>query len=94
MLSSCSADSLEDAPTEAGFHLDGHIDKVLSELQDEGERQQLRRYSRSFSEPNLALHFLQAVRAIVIRPLIALYAWNPNNGAAHNSLLSRSLPES
>ena len=63
----CSADSLEDAPTEAGFHLDGHIDKVLSELQDEGERQQLRRYSRSFSEPNLALHFLQAVSAGCIR---------------------------
>ena len=66
----CSADSLEDAPTEAGFHLDGHIDKVLSGLQEEGERQQLRRYSRSFSEPNLALHFLQAVKAVNIRPLL------------------------
>lgn len=56
----CSMESLEEAPTEAGFHLDGHIEKVLSELGDDG--QQLRRYSRSFSEPNLAMHFLQAVR--------------------------------
>ena len=57
----CSADSLEEAPTEAGFHIDGHIEKVLSKLGD--EQQQLRRYSRSFSEPNLAAHFLQAVES-------------------------------
>ena len=55
----CSDDSLEEAPTEAGFHLGGHIEKVLNELGD--DQQQLRRYSRSFSEPNLAMHFLQAV---------------------------------
>ncbi len=56
----CSADSLEEAPTEAGFHLDGDTEKVLSKLGD--EQQQLRRYSRSFSEPNLAAHFLQEVQ--------------------------------
>ena len=88
---SCSADSLEDAPTEAGFHLDGHIDKVLSELQDEGERQQLRRYSRSFSEPNLALHFLQAVRATVVRPLIALCACSVET-SINQTLALRLLP--
>ena len=38
-----------------------------------GERQQLRRYSRSFSEPNLAL-FLQAVRADFIRPMSSFFA--------------------
>ena len=75
ILLPCSADSLEEAPTEAGFHLDGHIEKVLSKLGD--EQQQLRRYSRSFSEPNLAVHFLQAVRsplshAVYMLPLQAI----------------------
>lgn len=49
----CSTESLEPAPTEEGYYLAGQIEKVLSELQEEKEVLQPRRYSRSFSEPNL-----------------------------------------
>ena len=66
-----SADSLEEAPTEAGFHLGGHIEKVLSELGE--EQQQLRRYSRSFSEPNLAVHFLEAVSKLPLHGGLSLH---------------------
>lgn len=68
-----SADSLEEAPTEAGFHLGGHIEKVLSELGE--EQQQLRRYSRSFSEPNLAVHFLEAVSTSPLHKHFTLACW-------------------
>ncbi len=52
-------ESLEPAPTEEGFYLGGQIEKVLSELKDEAQPLQLRRYSRSFSEPNLFQHFMK-----------------------------------
>jgi hypothetical protein len=56
----CSMDSLEPAPTEEGYYLGGQIEKVLSELQEETDVMQPRRYSRSFSEPNLFQRALQA----------------------------------
>ena len=41
----------------------GHIEQVLSELQEREEpAAPLRRWSRSFSEPNLYMHFLMQVR--------------------------------
>lgn len=52
-------ESLEPAPTEEGFYLGGQIEKVLSELKEETQPVQLRRYSRSFSEPNLFQHFMK-----------------------------------
>ena len=52
-------ESLEPAPTEEGFYLGGQIEKVLSELKEEAQPVQLRRYSRSFSEPNLFQHFMK-----------------------------------
>lgn len=55
----CSVESLEPAPTEEGFYLGGQIEKVLSELKEEAQPLQLRRYSRSFSEPNLFQHFMK-----------------------------------
>lgn len=55
----CSMESLEPAPTEEGFYLGGQIEKVLSELKEEAQPVQLRRYSRSFSEPNLFQHFMK-----------------------------------
>ena len=58
-------DSLEPAPTEEGFYVGAHIEKVLSELkeQDAAPRLPQKRWSRSFSEPNLYMHFLMQARA-------------------------------
>ncbi len=58
-----SVESLEPAPTEEGYYLGGQIEKVLSELQEEGQSLQTRRYSRSFSEPNLFLRAMEVLLA-------------------------------
>jgi hypothetical protein len=61
-----SMDSLEPAPTEEGFHMGGRIEQVLSELQAREEPPApQRRWSRSFSEPNLYMHFLLQARAFL-----------------------------
>ncbi|BDA43319.1 probable protein kinase and PP2C-like domain-containing protein at C-terminar half [Coccomyxa sp. Obi] len=57
-----SMESLEPAPTEEGFYLGGQIEKVLSELKEDAQPVQLRRYSRSFSEPNLFQHFMKQMQ--------------------------------
>ncbi|KAK9915385.1 hypothetical protein WJX75_008481 [Coccomyxa subellipsoidea] len=59
-----SVESLEPAPTEEGFYLGGQIEKVLSELKEEAQPLQLRRYSRSFSEPNLFQHFMKQMQSM------------------------------
>lgn len=60
----CSMDSLEPAPTEEGFYVGAHIEKVLSELKEQdGAPLPPKRWSRSFSEPNLYMHFLMQARA-------------------------------
>ena len=47
---------LEPAPTEEGFYLTGNVEKALAQLREDKEpAMPFRRYSRSFSEPNLAL---------------------------------------
>lgn len=52
---------LDSAPTEEGFFLAGHIDAALASLHSEDSAAlAARRYSRSFSEPNLTLKVLQA----------------------------------
>lgn len=52
---------LDSAPTEEGFFLAGQIDAALASLHsDESSVLAARRYSRSFSEPNLTLKVLQA----------------------------------
>lgn len=64
-------ESLEPAPTEEGYYLGGQIEKVLSELQEDKEVSAPRRYSRSFSEPNLFLRAMQASFAVSLEhPLL------------------------
>ncbi|KAK9843961.1 hypothetical protein WJX81_000542 [Elliptochloris bilobata] len=51
---------LDSAPTEEGFFLSGQIDEALASLHsEETGLTAARRYSRSFSEPNLTLKVLQ-----------------------------------